>query len=99
MKKVAGGLAMAELAFWLGWIALLQGITYRSNQPDCSLYRIPIPSQVNCSCLTSPLTTIPRICSGCMVKALPYDYSASIEASLSFGFPTHLSLLRGWYSS
>jgi hypothetical protein len=48
MKKVAGALTMAELAFWLGWIALLQGITYRSNQPDCSLYRIPISSQVNC---------------------------------------------------
>jgi hypothetical protein len=29
-----------------------------------------------------------------MVKALPYDYSASIEASLSFGFPTHLSPSR-----
>nr|CAB3496761.1 unnamed protein product [Digitaria exilis] len=42
MTKVAGGLTMAKLAFWLGWIALLQG---------------------------------------CMVKALPYDYSASIEAS------------------
>ncbi|TKV97611.1 hypothetical protein SEVIR_9G505900v4 [Setaria viridis] len=40
MTKVAGGLMMAKLAFWLGWIALLQG---------------------------------------CMVKALPYDYSASIE--------------------
>jgi len=25
MRKVAGGLMVAELAFWLPWIALLQG--------------------------------------------------------------------------
>jgi hypothetical protein len=37
MRKVAGGLMVARLAFWLRWIALLQGTALHEQLTDCSL--------------------------------------------------------------
>jgi len=80
MTKVNG--LVDKLAFWLGWIALLQGrVLLEEASGSCLTALPPLHSLINLACDWHCCFLVRPSSAGCMVKSLPYDYSASIEAS------------------
>ncbi|KAG2542692.1 endo-1,4-beta-xylanase 5-like [Panicum virgatum] len=72
MRKVAGGLMVARLAFWLRWIALLQG---------CMVGALPYDYSASIECLPEPLE--PQYGGGILRNA---DFSAGLRGWSTFGY-------------